>query len=545
MPAAIQFIRTLFFLSIVSLPLAGCGSNSSVLDPSTDQAVQTSASPAAQAKTPPPTQGETPMEALSPSDTAAADWTEVLMADEATRPVDPIEPIPSQPTIPTDSFNLPGNLTPARLTEFLQMTDLEMQQVANRVNAGVVTQIRGDAEMFRISKLKLQAAIELLAAPNADEKQNVIGIRGQLQALSHLAAMGDLKSAQQLETLANEQVTSTDVSIAEDSRLVLIGLALERIQNGAAKDTGEVITQIQQLGSNGRTPSIAAMMVLGQARVVLEKYGFTNDATLVRNQIVDQFATHPDPNVASMALQMAGTPRFAEVDQMLRSLAKGDPVTTETWRMTVNSLLAESPDLSAVQFLAGAALEAEAAGRDDLVSATYEALQATKTLSAAAEQEVKVAFAARQVRKSIVGQQVSLDWPSTDGRPLSISSYTGRIVLMPFWTISYPESLSILQLLDQIRANSDGQVEIVGMNLDVADAPVDQFLAQSPVQFQSFLCETKPNVEPANQAAAQFGVVSMPFVVVVGRDGHVAAIDFTGQRLQETVAGLLDPNAAK
>jgi len=443
------------------------------------------------------------------------------------------------PSVPDSTLSLRANLAPERLTEFLQLSDLEMRRVANRVNAGQMSQAAGDKEMVRIGKLKLQAASQLESTEGSSDRQKVMGVRGQLQSLSHLAALGDLKSAEDLEALAKTNVNHEDVTVAEDSRLVLIGLALERIQNGTNKDASEVLTQTQQLGADGRTPNIAAMMVLGQARVVLEKYGFKKESATVRNQIVDLFASHPDPNVASMALQVTGTPHFAEVDGLFRTLERGDALPLETWRTAVNALLAESPDLAAVQFLAGAALQAEAVGRDDLVDATYEALRATSSLEEREQQEVKIAIDAYKARQSVIGQPVDLDLPSTDGRPLSLSSYQGRIVLIPFWAVGYPESLSLLQLLGEIRDQSEGKVEIVGVNLDSEDAPVDEFLLQSPVPFRSLRSVAKPGLGVTNEAASRFGLVSMPFVVIVGPDGNVAAIDFTGQGLKQTVGELL------
>ncbi|MGV3485640.1 MAG: TlpA family protein disulfide reductase [Planctomycetaceae bacterium] len=444
--------------------------------------------------------------------------------------------------LPESGLNLRADLTPQRLSEFLKLADLEMQRIANQVNTGKMPQRAGDEEMQRLGKLKLQAAVQLQAAENADARQKVLGIRGQLQSLSHLAALGDLPSAKQLEALAKQHVDHEDASVSQDSRLVLIGLALEKIQNGSEKNPSEVMSQVSQIGRDGRTPDIATMMVLGQARVVLEQYGFTEQAGIVRDQIVDLFSSHSDPAVAAMALEVAGTPRFAEVDRMLRRLEgeqQDNPLTADVWRSTIEQLLSETPDLSAVQFIAGAALQAEASGRDDLVDATYDALQSAKTLGEREQQEVQRASAARDARRSMIGQSIELDLPSADGRPLTMSSYLGKVVLMPFWSIQYPQSLSLMQRLDEIRKQSAGQVEIVGVNLDTADAPFDEFMASSPVRFRSFHSETKPEAEITNAAAKKFGVVSMPFVVIVDREGKVAAVDFAGQRLQETVAKLI------
>ena len=448
---------------------------------------------------------------------------------------------PADPLASAIRLELPGNLSADRLAEFLQLVDLDMQNIASG-KAGIFDNAVATREMARIGQLKLQAATRLQSSPGATIAQRIMGIRGQLQALSHLAALGDLKAAQSLELLANDEINNEDPNIAEDSRLVLIGLELEGIQNGSVKNGDRVMTQVNQIGSGDAQPSIAALMVMGQAREVLQRYGYSAESARVRDRIVDLFANHPDPNVASMALQIAGTPKFAEVESLLRQLERGDTVDVKTWVAAVEALLAESPDLAAVQFIASATLQNEAAGRSEFIDATYDVLAQTKDFGPREQQTVDVAIAASKSRKSIVGTRPVLDLPSCDGDSLSLDQFAGKVVLMPFWSIEFPESLSLMQRLDQIRQQSPTRVEIVGVNMDTRDAPFEAFIKESPVAFRSFHSETKPEKQPSNPVAAEFGVVSMPFIVIVDTTGKVAAIDFTGREINQTVDRLLAAN---
>ncbi len=446
---------------------------------------------------------------------------------------------PSVESTNRDSVQLRADLSPNQLAEFLSLTDLEIQNIASG-KAGIFDLAKANAEMVRVGKLKFEASKRLAEATTSSDKQRVQGIRGQLQSLSHLAALGDLKSAIQLETFAHSQVDSDNVTVAEDSRLVLIGLGLEKIQNGSSKDAKDVMAQIDALGTSKHQPDIAAMMVLGQARAVLERYGFNDEAAQVRDYIVNLFGSHPDPKIASIALEMAGTPKFSEVEQLLRRIEQGGDLAVQEWRDTVDDLLKRSPDLSTVQFLASSALQNEAMGRTDLATASYESLQLANGLDDASKQEVALAIDARKARQEIIGQTVDFDLPSTDGRPISMTSFTGRWVLMPFWAIQFDQSLSVLQTLERIRSRWPDKVEIVGMNLDDADAPIDEFMNKSPVRFRSFHSESIPGVGVVNKIGAKFGVVSMPFVAIISPEGKVAAIDLTGQRLEETVASLIE-----
>jgi thioredoxin-like negative regulator of GroEL len=131
------------------------------------------------------------------------------------------------------------------------------------------------------------------------------------------------------------------------------------------------------------------------------------------------------------------------------------------------------------------------------------------------------------------------DLPQVDGSPLSITDYQGKVVLMPFWAISFPESLQLVPRLSTIRDAHPDQVAIVGMNLDTEGAPVQEFLKENDPGFPSFRATSSPTAKVANPVAAQFGMVSMPFVAILDQEGRVAAINFTGQGLEETVEQLV------
>jgi len=437
----------------------------------------------------------------------------------------------------TNRLQLRTDLSPERLVDFLRSVDLEMQSVATG-RKGLFDVDEANAELVRLSKLKLQAAEQLETRAEAQPAQQATAIRGKLQALSHLAALGDLPAAEQLEAFAGQHAGSEHPGVALDSRLVLIGLAMERLQNGAADSADELLGLIDQIASSAEPPDVSALMVMGQARAVLQQYGYHEAAEQVRAAIVDLFANHPNPEVGAMAIQLVGSASYTQLSDLLRSFERREPLPVDQWKAAAESLLKESADMAAVQFLASAALQFEAFNSDELADATFEVLQGSDRFSEAEAAEIAVAAEARQTRREIIGKPFDFDLPSVDGRPLSIASYSGKVVLMPFWAVAFPDSLRVLQTLAQVREQFSGQVEIIGMNLDPADAPADEFLRQSPVEFRSFESVSPPGGE-ANPMAARFGVASLPFVAVIAPDGTVAAINLTGMGLESQVQKLL------
>jgi hypothetical protein len=435
-----------------------------------------------------------------------------------------------------DRLQLPADLPPPRLADFIKRVDIEMQNVASG-RTGLVDQDEALDEMTRLAKLKLEASNQLFALSADNPTDQAFAIRGKLQALSHMAALGDLRSAEQLETLAWEQLESESPAVVLDSQLVLVGLAMERMERGKSKDSDEILGLIDRIATSTEKPDVSALMVMGQAHAVLQRYGDVTAAERVRQTIVDLFADHPNPDVAAMASRLAGSPHFARIDQFVRKFEKGEPVSVDDWRGLVSELLAQSPAPESIRHLAAAALQFEAFGNDPLAESTFEVIAQTESVVGDAASELAVAAGARKARKMVIGQVVEIDSPSVDGRPLAMTAYTGKVVLMPFWAVSIPESLTVMQTLDEIRARSDGKVEIIGMNLDTEDAPAAEFLAQSPVAFRSF--QSASAAGGSNRVAKRFGVVSLPFVVVWGRSGEIVAINLTGSGLADQVRAAL------
>jgi thiol-disulfide isomerase/thioredoxin len=211
-------------------------------------------------------------------------------------------------------------------------------------------------------------------------------------------------------------------------------------------------------------------------------------------------------------------------------------VGVDPWTESVQALIAESPDLQTVQYLAGAALELESLGREDLVSATFRSLQEKFGDSdSAAGTEFNLAIDARQARQQVIGWTFQADYPAGDGRPLDIEDYRGRVVLMPFWAMSFPHSLTMLPQLKAIAEANADSVVLLGMNLDIEGAPVERFLETADLGFRSFRCASSPTEKVSNPMAARFGMVSMPFLAILDQKGRVAAIKLSARGVEEAV----------
>jgi hypothetical protein len=431
---------------------------------------------------------------------------------------------------------LKPDLDPQQLVEFLGVADRDMQGIWSRL-----PQVTGGRdELIRIAKMKLEASRRLKDHPAASVEAKSAGARGELQALSHLASFSDLKSAEELEQLATENLKSNDPALASDSRLVLIGFALEALQNGEDGAADRIITYIDQIATVGKSNDVPTLMVMGQAREALAAYGNDEAADHVRRAIVGLYADSPNPDLAMAAAELAGSAIYDKLDRMLSAALNEQPVRREQWIAATDELISESPDLRTVEYLAGAALQLEAAGKDELVQATFDAMaRGFDDPVSDAGREVKIAMAAMEARQNILGVRFNPVLPAVGGSELSMDQFAGQVVLVPFWAAAFPESLQLIGRLKQIESANPEDVAIVGVNLDGDDRLLQAFLDQNDLGFPSFRSKSSAEAEVANPLAAQFGVASMPFLAILDRKGNVAAINFTDRGIEEKVNELL------
>ena len=436
---------------------------------------------------------------------------------------------------PETRRQLRDGMTPSELVQFLAMTDEDMEWIhSNR--AEIVDPRDARRTLLQIIDMKLQASRQLAGHPSATEAQRSSGKRGELQALSHKSSLSDVKAAEELEELAKANMDSGDPRLVADSRLVLIGFAIESLQNGDERAAENIVQYTDQIASSDSAADVPALIVMGQAKQMLDSYGHKQLAKTVRNSIVAKFGDSKNPDVASMAAQFAGNVLLDDVDKIREQILKGESISIDQWIQSVETLIDESADIQTVSYLAGAAVDFEANGLLPFADATLKTLQARfNQPQAATTREVQTAIDAMVARQQIIGKTFDPDLPSTDGASLRLADYRGKVVLVPFWAIGIPTSLQAIPILQSVRDANPETVAIVGVNLDPHDAPVQEFLQTNKILFPSYSLAA----DQASTIPKDFGVVSMPFVVILDKQGKVAAIQLSDKNLTETVLRLV------
>ena len=103
--------------------------------------------------------------------------------------------------------------------------------------------------------------------------------------------------------------------------------------------------------------------------------------------------------------------------------------------------------------------------------------------------------------------------PDLDGRPVELSSFKGRLVLLHFWATWCPTCREEMTILDE--AARAGRLTILGVNLGEKRSKVATYVKESRISFPILL-------DARGKVAAAYGVLSLPITLVVGPDGRVA-----------------------
>ncbi len=125
--------------------------------------------------------------------------------------------------------------------------------------------------------------------------------------------------------------------------------------------------------------------------------------------------------------------------------------------------------------------------------------------------------------------------PAFDGKPVTLSAYRGKVVLLDFWASWCPPCIEEAPHLIQLQKENAGKLQIIGVSMDDGPAPAKAMAKQFPFNYPLLMGDAK-------FGALYGGVLGLPEIFLIGRDGKVLKRwrgDIKPGELEQTVKAAL------
>jgi len=136
-----------------------------------------------------------------------------------------------------------------------------------------------------------------------------------------------------------------------------------------------------------------------------------------------------------------------------------------------------------------------------------------------------------------LGEEIDLSFTAIDGREISVSAMTGRVVLVDFWATWCGPCIRAMPALKELYRDYHSKgFEIIGISLDNERADLDAYLEREAITWPHYF----DGKGWENDFAAEFGIDSIPATYLIGPDGRIEAINAGQDELRALIQKLLE-----
>lgn len=392
--------------------------------------------------------------------------------------------------------------------------------------------------------MKQAAGLQLAQSPESSVSESKAGVIAQLVALSHMSGLGDVPAAQELERFAGEMSTSADADLAHQAQVVMIGFELQSLQNGVRSTPETLLSQVDKLFARPEDRGFPEFMVLQQAQQVLHQMGFGEAADQVKEKVIEAYRTSPDPQLRGEAwlIETQESQAYQNFLQAFRGLGS-ESFDSAAALVALRGLYEEFPSLQTLEQIASTIANIEYSGQVALSQDVAKFTQ--QTMADYSSQEVagvKHALDAHAARTALLGHELPLvGLIGFDGQPLLWDDYQGKVVLVDFWASWCVKCMRELPGIRQCyTAYADRGFDVLSVNMDENLASGRTFVEQQHFPWRSFHSDDPQAIGFKSPLAQQLGVNAIPFMLIIGRDGRVAALHVRGEQLKPAIAKLIE-----
>ncbi len=145
-------------------------------------------------------------------------------------------------------------------------------------------------------------------------------------------------------------------------------------------------------------------------------------------------------------------------------------------------------------------------------------------------------------RLGSIGKKMEVEGKTLDGQVLDWSKYQDKVVLVVFWaTWCGPCRAETPHIKKLYEGYHDRGLEVIGISLDQQVEEVQQYVREVAIPWTILFSGQVGGADGGDPMAIKYGIIGIPAMMLVGKDGNVAALDLRGPKLDEELARLLGP----
>ena len=396
-------------------------------------------------------------------------------------------------------------------------------------------------EVQKLYGMQVEACDKLMAIEGLDAESRLSAIKKKTQALTTLVRTGDSKAEEQYKLFAAELAKDADPKTATQGQLILFGMNIEKLANGDIDDPAVVVDGLKSilLKDGLGKPEFSSLQDAAQGLVQL---GFVAEGKEAIQLISDRFKNHEDKELAADANKLTELLPMIEFQVAFMDTIQDKEGGAEMLLAAANKIVANGANVESFRLLTQFAMQLEFSGNVAAVKPLYE-LIGKKFVNgddpALSQQATDILDKALR-RLDLIGKPLEIVGVDLKGNKLDWAKLKGKVVLVDFWASWCGPCIQELPNLKENYEKFHAKgFEIVGVNLD-DDHPAAVQAAESHEMSWLTVRSADPNQAAFKDPnAVKCGVEAIPFLVLIGADGNVAALHTRGSKLGEKLTEML------
>ncbi|MEQ8788573.1 MAG: TlpA disulfide reductase family protein [Pirellulaceae bacterium] len=349
---------------------------------------------------------------------------------------------------------------------------------------------------------------------------------------------------------SNEELAQEATSMLQQVQVLDLGLdtKMKQLYEGEETAPAALAAVVQQLMQSGADDEIV-LQVGQRVATALRDQRKIAEASQVLRTLGERYQASEDERQADIAAELLTQSRMVErdFDGIMNRVIEGQPGAAQQAVAAIQDLLRnEKPGESVLYNITQTAEHLEIANHfaeEQQVVDMIEAVYANHAEEAYAE-KAKQWLAAARKRIALVGRPFAMSGNTLDGKPFDFSQYKGKVVLIDFWATWCGPCLAELPNIKRLyEAYHDKGFEVVSVNLDESKSDLEAWMAAraEPLPWPIVVSSDPTKTGWRMPLAEQCGVQSLPFLLLINRDGLVEAMHTRGADLEKRLEAKFGP----